>query len=104
MKTIHLITTMLCCLASLSFSQDIISLSDVMITPTGSEKESFDTSLPVNLLELRDLEEKVATSVAEIFQNEPDELYQDHLSSVWQEFGLNDQPGRNIKLMAKARF
>ena len=33
-----------------------------------------------------------------------DELYQDHLSSTWQEFGLNDQAGRNVKLMTKARF
>jgi len=37
-------------------------------------------------------------------ENFTDELYQDHLSSTWQEFGLNDQAGRNVKLMAKARF
>ena len=37
-------------------------------------------------------------------ENFTDELYQDHLSSSWQEFGLDDQTGRNVKVMAKARF
>ena len=37
-------------------------------------------------------------------ENFTDELYQDHLSATWQEFGLNDQAGRNVKIMAKARF
>jgi hemoglobin/transferrin/lactoferrin receptor protein len=37
-------------------------------------------------------------------ENFTDELYQDHLSSAWQSFGLNDQPGRNVKVMVKARF
>ncbi|MEZ4602688.1 MAG: hypothetical protein R2861_04545 [Desulfobacterales bacterium] len=43
-------------------------------------------------------------SIAMAVENFTDELYQDHLSSSWQEFGLNDQPGRNIKVMAKASF
>jgi outer membrane receptor protein involved in Fe transport len=37
-------------------------------------------------------------------ENVADELYRDHLSSAWQAFGVNDRPGRNAKLMAKARF
>jgi len=37
-------------------------------------------------------------------ENFTDELYEDHLSSVWQSFGLNDQAGLNVKVMAKARF
>lgn len=37
-------------------------------------------------------------------ENFTDELYQDHISATWQEFGLNDQPGRNFKVMAKATF
>lgn len=37
-------------------------------------------------------------------ENVTDELYQDHLSMAWQEFGMNDQPGRNVKLLLKAAF
>ena len=37
-------------------------------------------------------------------ENFTDELYQDHLSSALQEFGMNDQPGRNVKQMAKHSF
>ena len=37
-------------------------------------------------------------------ENFADTKYQDHLSTVWQEYGVTDQPGRNIKLMLKARF
>jgi len=43
-------------------------------------------------------------SLVAAVENFTDELYQDHLSSTWQEFGLNDQAGRNVKLMLKARF
>jgi outer membrane receptor protein involved in Fe transport len=37
-------------------------------------------------------------------ENFTDKQYQDHLSSSWQEFGVSDQPGRNIKVMAKGTF
>jgi TonB-dependent heme/hemoglobin receptor len=43
-------------------------------------------------------------SLIAAIENVTDELYQDHLSASWQEFGINDQPGRNVKLMVKARF
>ena len=33
----------------------------------------------------------------QIGENFTDKLYQDHLSSPWQEPGLNDQPGRTAK-------
>ena len=65
-------TAVLCCTSFVFAEETITSLPDVVVTtPTGSEKGMFDTSLPVNLLEIRDLEEKVAFSVAEIFQSEP---------------------------------
>ncbi len=41
------------------------------MTPTGSEKSAFDTSLPVNVLKARDIDEKIAVSMAEIFLKEP---------------------------------
>nr|VFJ74048.1 MAG: TonB dependent receptor [Candidatus Kentron sp. FW] len=37
-------------------------------------------------------------------ENFTDKHYRDHLSSTWQAFGLNDQVGRNVKVMVKARF
>ncbi len=43
-------------------------------------------------------------SMVAAVENFTGKLYQDHLSSTWQAFGLNDQPGRNVKLMVKARF
>lgn len=43
-------------------------------------------------------------SVVAGVENFTDENYQNHVSSVWQEFGLSDQPGRNVKVMVKARF
>ena len=64
------IAAVLCCV-SLVFAEETVTLTDVVVTPTGSEKESFDTSLPVNLLKSRDLDEKIAVSLAEIFLKEP---------------------------------
>ena len=45
-----------------------------------------------------------ALSFFAALENFTDELYHDHLSSTWQEYGLCDQPGRNFKLMVKGRF
>jgi hemoglobin/transferrin/lactoferrin receptor protein len=56
---------------SFAFAEQPVTLTEVVVTPTGSEKESFDTPLPVNILEIRDLEEGVAVSIAEIFQKQP---------------------------------
>ena len=50
---------------------ETVTFADVVVTATGSEKEAFDTALPINLLEARDLDEKVITSIAEVFQREP---------------------------------
>ena len=57
--------------ASFVRAEETSMLPEIVVTATGSDKESFDTSLPVNLLEIRDLEEKIAVSVAEIFHKEP---------------------------------
>jgi hemoglobin/transferrin/lactoferrin receptor protein len=43
-------------------------------------------------------------SVVGAVENFTDESYQNHLSAVWQAFGQQDQPGRNIKLMVKRIF
>ncbi len=48
-----------------------LELDNVVVTPTGSEKEAFDTSLPVNLIRTRDIEEKIVVSVADLFRLEP---------------------------------
>nr|VFJ57622.1 MAG: hemoglobin/transferrin/lactoferrin receptor protein [Candidatus Kentron sp. FW] len=71
MKRIPLsIAAALCC-TSFVFAEETIMLPEITVTATGSEKDSFDTSLPVNILDVGDLEEKIAVSVAEIFQKEP---------------------------------
>ena len=49
----------------------IVSLSDMVVTATGGEKDRFETSLPINIMELRDMEEKITTTIAEIFKDEP---------------------------------
>lgn len=64
------IAVVLCC-ATFVMSEEIVTLNTMVVTPTGSEKELFDTSLPVNVLNARDLDEKIAVSMAEIFFNEP---------------------------------
>jgi TonB-dependent heme/hemoglobin receptor len=64
------IAAALCC-ALFVFAQETVTLTDVVVTPTGSAKESFDTSLPVNLISSLDLDEKIAVSMAEIFLKEP---------------------------------
>ncbi|AKJ64807.1 TonB-dependent receptor plug domain-containing protein [Kiritimatiella glycovorans] len=71
MKSMSIFVAAALCCASFVFAQETVTLTDVVVTPTGSEKESFDTSLPVNLLESRDLDEKIAVTVAEIFLKEP---------------------------------
>lgn len=69
-KILFSVATAWCC-ASFVIAEETVTLADVVVTPTGSAKELFDTSLPVNLLKARDLDEKVAVSVAEIFQKTP---------------------------------
>ncbi len=71
MKSLFIFIAAVLCCASFVFAEETVTLTDVVVTPTGSEKESFDTSLPVNLLESRDLDEKIAVTVAEIFLKEP---------------------------------
>jgi outer membrane receptor protein involved in Fe transport len=48
-----------------------LELDSVVVTPTGGERDAFDTSLPVNLIRTRDMEERIAISVADLFRNEP---------------------------------
>jgi len=71
MKRVFVYIAVALCCASFVRAEETFTLPDIVVTATGSEKELFDTSLPVNLLKIRDLEEKVAVSVAEIFQKEP---------------------------------
>lgn len=71
MKIIYVFGAAMVCGASFAVAEAPVLLSDVVVTPTGSAKESFDNSLPVNLLEARDLEEKIAVTIAEIFHKEP---------------------------------
>ncbi|MCU0782885.1 MAG: TonB-dependent receptor [Verrucomicrobia bacterium] len=71
MKRFTLSLAALSCCLSFARAQEAVPLPPVVVTATGSEKALFDTSLPVNLLESRDLEEKIAISLAEIFQYEP---------------------------------
>ncbi len=71
MKRLFVFIAALLCCTSFIYAEDIYTLPQIVVTPTGSEKDVFDTSLPVNLLVSRELEEKVAFSVAEIFQKEP---------------------------------
>ncbi|VFM98826.1 MAG: hemoglobin/transferrin/lactoferrin receptor protein, partial [Candidatus Kentron sp. G] len=71
MKRISLSIAIVLCCASFVFAEETIMLPEVVVTATGSKKDSFDTSLPINILEISDLEEKIAVSVAEIFQKEP---------------------------------
>ncbi|WP_321372472.1 TonB-dependent receptor [uncultured Desulfuromusa sp.] len=52
-------------------AEESFILPEMVVTATGSEKETFDTSQPVNLVEQQDLEEKVAVTIAEIFHKEP---------------------------------
>ncbi len=59
-----------CCLP-FARAQNAELLTPLVVTATGSEKSVFDTSLPVNLLEARELDEKVTISLSEIFQYEP---------------------------------
>ncbi len=37
-------------------------------------------------------------------ENFTDKLYEKHTSAAWQEFGISDQAGRNVKLQAKVSF
>jgi outer membrane receptor protein involved in Fe transport len=71
MKSLSILIAAALCGASFVLAEETLTLTDVVVTPTGSEKESFDTSLPVNLLESRDLDERIAGTVAEIFHREP---------------------------------
>ncbi len=71
MKRIFVFITAVLYCASFVCAEEVFTLPDLVVTATGSEKELFDTSLPMNLLENSDLEEKIAVSVAEIFQEEP---------------------------------
>ena len=52
-------------------AEKTLELDNVVVTPTGSEKEAFDTSLPVNLIQARDIEERIVVSVADLFRTEP---------------------------------
>jgi len=127
------IAAVLCC-TSFAYAEETVRLADVVVTPTGSEKESFDTALGANTalwVELAGLtasrqddpgpneRETDGYTIGDVrvgvdlgttwsfvaaVENLADESYQDHLSSVWQEFGMSDRYGRNVKLMAKARF
>lgn len=71
MKRLFVYIAVALCCASFVRAEETSTLPEIVVTATGSDKELFDTSLPVNLLENRDLEEKIAVSVAEIFQKEP---------------------------------
>lgn len=71
MKRLFVYIAVALCCASFVRAEENSTLPEIVVTATGSDKELFDTSLPVNLLEIRDLEEKIAVSVAEIFQKEP---------------------------------
>jgi outer membrane receptor protein involved in Fe transport len=70
MKNIHIYLGALLCWAVAASAQQSLTLDDLVITPTGSGKQSFDTSLPVNRISLRDLEEGVVSSPADIFDRE----------------------------------
>lgn len=52
-------------------AEEMFDLDHVVVTPTGSEQDWMDTSLPINLIHERALQEKVAFSVAEVFSKEP---------------------------------
>jgi outer membrane receptor protein involved in Fe transport len=71
MKRVLLSVAAVLCCATFVLAEETVALADVVVTPTGSAKKSFDTSLPVNVLESRDLDEKIAVAVAEIFHREP---------------------------------
>lgn len=71
MKILFVFIAVTLCCASFVFAEEPISLTEIVVTPTGSEKEKFDTSLPVNMLEISDMEEMISISMGEIFQNEP---------------------------------
>ena len=69
-KSILLMAAFLCGI-SMSMAEEPAMMSDVVVTPTGSEKELFDTSLPVNVLDARDLQEQITVSLADMFKHEP---------------------------------
>ena len=71
MKSVFAFVAALLCCASFVFAEEAVTLSEIVVTATGSEKESFNTSLPVNVIENYELEEMIPVSVAEIFQKEP---------------------------------
>jgi len=50
------------------------------------------------------LESASGWSLVAAVENFSDRLYRDHLSTVWQEYGIADQPGRNFKLTLRTQF
>ena len=52
-------------------AEQALELDNVVVTPTGSEQDAFDTSLPVNLIQTRDLEERIVVSVVALLRTKP---------------------------------
>jgi len=70
MKNIHIYLAGLLCWSTAVLAQQSLTLEELVITPTGSDKQSFDTSLPVNSISLRNLEERIVTAPADILRRE----------------------------------
>ena len=72
MKTILLLVAAVLCSVPFTFSEEKVPvLTELLVTPTGTERTAFETSLPVNLIESVELEEKITTSIKTIFEKEP---------------------------------
>ncbi|MEZ4602693.1 MAG: hypothetical protein R2861_04570 [Desulfobacterales bacterium] len=59
MKSVFAFVTALLCCASFVFAEEAVTLPEIVMTATGSEKESFNTSLPVNVIETHELDETI---------------------------------------------
>lgn len=72
MKNILLPVAAVLCSVHFTFAEDeVAALPEMLVTPTGTEKIAFETSLPVNLVEAEELEEKITSSIGTIFETEP---------------------------------
>lgn len=66
-----LVAAWVCCSSAAWAAEELVTLEDVVVTATGSEKERFDTALPINLIESRDMEERIVVSAADLLRFEP---------------------------------
>lgn len=71
MKKLLLSVAAVLCSVQFAFAEEVTALPEMLVTPTGSEKIAFDVSLPVNLIESDEIEEKITSYIRAVFEKEP---------------------------------